>query len=154
MRTECAALPVSPDAIDGCAAAYIAAYGEAPWNEVLDPARVRRYIRAFTDREGFYAWRLAVGGETAGVALGVVVPCPEGAFLRVEDLCVAPKWQRQGLGGAFLREIQRQSAALGCNSTLLATQPDAPAHRFYLKQGFRDIPTAYMYREYDPSEKI
>ena len=154
MRMECAAQPVSPETIDGCAAAYIAAYGEAPWNEALDPDHVRRYIRAFMDRDGFRAWQLTVGGEIAGVALGIVVPHTEGAFLRVEDLCVAPKWQRQGLGGAFLREIQRQSASEGCDSMLLATQPDVPAHRFYLKQGFRDIPTACMYKEYDPSEKI
>lgn len=150
MRTECAVQPVSSDTIDSCATVYVAAYGKAPWNEALDPDRVQRYIRAFMDREGFRAWRLAIGDETAGVALGIIVPCTEGAFLRVEDLCIAPKWQRQGLGGAFLREIQRQSAALGCDSMLLATHPDAPAHGFYLKQGFRDIPTAYMYKEYEP----
>ena len=148
MRMECAAQPVSPDAIDGCAAAYIAAYAEAPWNEVLDPDCVRRYIRAFMDRDGFRAWQLTVEGEIAGVALGIIVPYTEGAFLRVEDLCVAPKGQRQGLGGAFLMEIQRQSAALGCDSALLATQPDVPAHGFYLKQGFREIPTAYLYKDY------
>ena len=152
MRMGCAVQPVSPETIDGCAAVYVAAYGEAPWNEPLDPERVRRYIRAFMDREGFCAWRLCVEGKIAGVALGIVVPCTEGAFLRVEDLCVAPRWQRQGLGGAFLREIQRQSAALGCDSMLLATQPDVPAHGFYLKQGFRDIPTAYMYKEYESGE--
>ena len=145
MRMGCAVQPVSPDTIDDCAAVYIAAYGEAPWNESLDPDSVRRYIRAFMDRDGFRAWQLTIEGEIAGVALGIIVPYTEGAFLRIEDLCIAPKRQRQGFGGAFLREIQRQSAALGCDSMLLATQPDVPAHGFYLKQGFRDIPTAYMY---------
>jgi hypothetical protein len=31
---------------------------------------------------------------------------------------------------------------------------DVPAHGFYRKQGFRDIPTATMYKAYDPLEKI
>ena len=145
---NCEAQPISPDTVDACAAVYIAAYGEAPWNEAPDPDNVKSYIRLFMDRDGFCAWQLAVGGEIAGVALGIIVPYTEGAFLRVEDLCIAPKRQRQGFGGAFLREIQRQSAALGCDSMLLATQPGAPAHSFYLKQGFRDIPTAYMYKEF------
>ena len=57
----------------------------------------------------------------------------------IEDFCIAPKWQRKGLGGAFLAEIQRQAAPLGCDSALLATQPDVPAHGFYLKHGFREI---------------
>ena len=151
---EYAVQPISPDTIDSCAAAYGAAYGEAPWNEALDQEHVRRYIRAFMDRDGFRAWQLTVEGEITGVALGIIVPYTEGAFLRVEDLCVAPKWQRQGFGGAFLREIQRQSAAQGCDSMLLLTQPDVPAHGFYLKQGFRDIPTAFMFKDYNASEKL
>lgn len=137
--------PVAAGEIDACAAAYAAAYREAPWNEALDPGAVNRYIRAFTDREGFCAWRLAVGGETAGVALGIVVPCTDAPFLRVEDFCVAPKWQRKGLGSAFLAEIRRLAAEMGCDGVLLATQPDVPARRFYLKQGFREIPTAVLY---------
>ena len=142
--------PVAAGEIDACAAAYAAAYREAPWNEEPDHEAVRRYIRAFTGRDGFCAWRLAVDGEIAGVALGVVVPCTDAPFLRVEDFCVAPKWQRQGLGGAFLSEIRRLAADMGCDSVLLATQPDVPARRFYLKQGFREIPAAYLYADCRP----
>ena len=89
-----------------------------------------------------------MGGEIAGVALGIVVPCTDAPFLRIEDFCIAPNWQQKGLGGAFLAWIQRQAASLGCDCALLATQPDAPAHRFYLNQGFREIPTAYLYKDY------
>ena len=146
-RLNIAVQPVAADEIDACAAVYAAAYGEAPWNEALDPGQVKGYIRAFTGRDGFCAWRLSVGGEIAGVALGVVVPCVDAPFLRVEDFCVAPKVQRRGFGGAFLAEIQRQAAKLGCDAMLLATQPDVPARRFYLEQGFREIPTACMYKD-------
>ena len=140
--------PVADDEIDACAAVYAAAYSEAPWNEALDPGQVRSYIRDFAGRDGFCAWRLSVGGEIAGVALGIVVPCVDAPFLRVEDFCVAPKWQRRGLGGAFLAEIQRQAADMGCDCALLATQPDVPARLFYLKQGFQEIPTAYLYKDF------
>ncbi len=140
--------PVAAGEIDACAAVYAAAYSEAPWNEALDPGQVRNYIRAFAGRDGFCAWRLSVGGEIAGVALGIVVPCVDAPFLRVEDFCVAPKWQRRGLGGAFLAEIQRQAADMGCDCALLATQPDVPARLFYLKQGFQEIPTAYLYKDF------
>ena len=140
--------PIAAHEIDACAAVYAAAYGEAPWNEALDPEQVKSYIRAFTGRKGFLAWRLSLEGEIAGVALGIVVPCTGASFLRIEDFCVAPKWQRRGLGGAFLAEIGRQAAGLGCDCALLATQPDVPAHGFYLKQGFREIPTAYLFKDY------
>ena len=142
--------PVADDEIDACAAVYSAAYGEAPWNEALSPGQVIGYIRAFTGRDGFCAWRLAVGGEIAGMALGIVVPCTDAPFLRIEDFCVAPKWQRRGLGGAFLDEIRKQAAGLGCDCALLATQPDVPAHGSYLKQGFRELPTAYLCRDFQP----
>ena len=139
--------PIAACEIDACAAVYCDAYRKAPWNEALSPEQVGGYIRAFTGREGFCVWRLAVEGEIAGVALGIIVPCVDAPFLRIEDFCVAPKWQRKGLGGAFLDEIQKKAADLGCDCALLATQPGVPAHGFYLKHGFREIPTAYMYKD-------
>ena len=144
--------PISDAEVGDCARVYAAAYGRPPWNEALDPGQICACIRRFIGRDGFCAWRAEAGGEIVGVALGVVVPYVGGAFLRLEDLCVAPDHQRSGVGGAFIREIERLSQALGCDSMLLATQPDVPAHDFYLKQGLRDIPTAYMFREYHPSE--
>ena len=140
--------PVAEHEIDACAAVYAAAYSEAPWNETLSLEQAGAYIRAFTGRDGFCAWRLAVSSEIAGVALGIVVPCVDAPFLRIEDFCIAPKWQRRGLGGAFLAGIRKQAAGLGCGCALLATQPEVPAHGFYLKQGFREIPTAYLYRDF------
>ena len=47
---------------------------------------------------------------------------------------------------AFVAEMNRRAAALGCDCALLATQADVPAHRFYLKPGFREIPTAYLFK--------
>ena len=137
---------VADEEIDACAAVYSAAYNQPPWNEALSPGQISGYIRAFTGRDGFCAWRLAIGSEIVGVALGIVVPCTDAPFLRIEDFCISPKWQRKGLGGAFLAEIQRQGAELGCDCTLLATQPDGPAHGFYLKQGFREIPTSCLFK--------
>lgn len=138
---------IAPDEIDACAAVYAEAYAQPPWDEAYAPEQIAGYLRAFMGQDGFCAWRLSVGGAITGVALGIVVPCPDGPFLRLEDFCVAPRWQRQGLGGAFLAEIERLSAGLGCDSVLLATQPDVPAHRFYLKQGFREVPTAFMHKD-------
>ena len=82
--------PIAACEIDACAAVYCDAYRKAPWNEALSPEQVGGYIRAFTGREGFCAWRLAVEGEIAGVALGIVVPCVDAPFLRIEDFCIAP----------------------------------------------------------------
>ena len=141
--------PVSTAEIEGCVKVYAAAYGRPPWNEDPDSAQIRACIRDFIGRDGFCAWCAEVDGAPVGVALGIVVPYVGGAFLRLEDICVAPDRQRSGIGGAFIREIERLSRALGCDSMLLATQPDVPARDFYLKQGFREIPTAYMFREYD-----
>ena len=138
---------IAPDEIGDCAAVYVDAFAQPPWNEACDPAQIADYLSGFIDRDGFCAWRLSVGGEIVGVALGIVVPCPGGAFLRLEDFCIAPKRQREGLGGLFFDQIQRLSAAQGCDSVLLATQPDVPARDFYLKQGLREIPTVYMYKE-------
>ena len=131
--------PVAADEIDACAAAYAAAYSEALWAEALNPGQVNGYIRTFSGRDGFCAWRLSVDGEIAGVALGIVVPCVDAPFLRIEDFCVAPKWQRKGLGGAFLAALKQEGVRHDCDCMMLATMRDYPAHRFYEKNGFAPL---------------
>lgn len=142
---------IVPGAADirACAEVYCAAYAAEPWNETLTAADVEAYIKAYLNSETKRCFAAATGGRIVGVALGLIVPCIPVPYLRIEDFCIAPDAQRQGLGSAFLDQLSKWAARLGCDSMLLGTQRGFPSHRFYLKNGFEEVESVLLYKTAD-----
>ena len=127
-----------------CAQMYCDAYAQPPWNETYDAQEIEAYLRGFMGREAYGAYVLTKGGECVALALCVLIPgvgCPS---LRVEDLCVAPAFQRKGYGGTLMRLLKAQAAQLGADCILLGTQRGFPSHAFYLKNGFEEINSSVL----------
>lgn len=78
------------------------------------------------------------GEEAVGIALCCFVPALEKDFVRVEDLCITPEWQRRGLGSRSLALLNEKASQQGADSMLLATMRGYPSHQFYLKNGFQE----------------
>jgi len=138
----------APSLLDACAALYASAYGEAPWNESFDPDALKAYLRSYIERPGLHMYALLHASAPIGVALCSIIPCIGGDFARIEDFCIAPAHQHKGLGSRFMALLCDDLRACGCDSVLLATQRDLPAHRFYLKNGFAPLDSSIqLYRE-------
>ena len=134
-------------AVKKCAEIYINAYGEAPWNEKYRPEDVEKYITDFMDSDTKCAYVLAAGEEIIGVAVGLVIPCVGSRYFRLEDICIDPEYQRMGYGRDFIELMADSLGGKDCDSILLGTQREYPSHKFYLKNGFREIDSVLLYRE-------
>ena len=135
--------------ISVCADLYAAAFAEDPWNESFDRAALEAYLAAYCDRAGLHFFACLQKNRPIGVALCSIIPSVEGDFARIEDFCIAPADQGRGFGSAFLDEVCAALKNLGCDSALLATQRDFPAHRFYAKNGFVPLDTSVqLFRQF------
>ena len=133
--------------VSKCAEIYISAYGRAPWNEKYRVDDVEKYIMHFLDSDTKCAYVLVIGEEIIGVALGLVIPCIGSNYFRMEDICIAPEYQRTGYGREFIELMANNLKGKDCDSILLGTQRGYPSHKFYLKNGFREIDSVLLYQE-------
>ena len=85
-----------------------------------------------------------VGGclvvERAGELIGHAVMSVAAGECHLLNLCVAPSWQRRGLGGILLEHVVRLALAHGCESIFLEVRPsNRDAIRLYQRSGFTVI---------------
>lgn len=132
-----------------CAALYQNAYKDEPWNEEYQIDEVTDYLCRFINSKTKKAYMLLVEDKIIGVALGLVVPCINSDYFRLEDICVATEYQRRGFGGQFIQLLSEHLVSENCDSILLGTQKEYPSHHFYIKNGFCEIDSVLLYRSLD-----
>ena len=128
-----------------CARLYQDSYKNEPWNEIYSVDEVIDYLSRFLKSETKRAYMLVLDEKIIGVALGLVVPCIESDYFRLEDICISPQYQRSGFGGQFIKLISHCVVRENCDSILLGTQRGYPAYRFYLKNDFKEIESVLLY---------
>ncbi len=119
-----------------------------PWYEDNDIEKVTKYFNAFTNSTVRYIFGLSLNGKAVGVAVGEIVPCPDAPFFRIEDFCIKHDMHLLGLGSFFIKNIEEKTKELGCNCVLLTTVRDFGPHKFYCKNGFKELDNSvYLYKE-------
>ena len=84
-------------------------------------------------RVGYECWGLQAGADLVGYTV-FTHAAGEGHLL---NLCVAPDWQRHGLGAILLAHVQRVAAAHGCQYVFLEVRPsNEAAIALYRRNGF------------------
>lgn len=108
----------------------------------LDPAtiagliRMQQRLHESGQRSAFPQARQALI-EHAGQALGrVVIDTDPRHGMRVVDIALLPQARNRGHGGAVLRALQRQAAALALPLRLRVARDNAGARRLYQALGF------------------
>lgn len=132
--------------LSACAEAYCSAYAVSPWNEAYEQEEVVQYLASYLDSDALRCYALVSDGRIAGLALGIVVPGIGGLYFRVEDFCVAASEQRRGYGCEMMQLLEEEVRKSGCTDILLGTQHGFPSHRFYLKNGFKEIKSVLLYK--------
>ena len=134
--------------LPACAGVYAAAYAEEPWGETFDPDALQAYLRRFAEADDLSLYIYLHENEPIGIALVSIVPCIGSDFARIEDFCIAPAFQRKGMGSRFMSLLCGDLRARGCDSVLLATQQNFPSHHFYMHCGFVPLNSSVqLYRE-------
>ncbi len=119
---------------------FRAAFAGDPWNDDWsDTEQLYEYIREISGGYNALNYGLLVDGELVAVALGMARHWWEGTNYNIEELCVSPKCQGQGIGSEFLRLIESAIRARGYAGIFLQTDSDKPSYRFYTRNGFKDL---------------
>ena len=135
------------ESVEICANIYQSSYKYKPWDEEYSIDEITKYLSRFTNSKAKRAYILLSDDKIIGIALGLIVPCIDSDYFRLEDICLSPDHQRKGFGSQFINLISERVSLENCDSVLLGTQRGFPAHHFYLKNGFKETDSVLLYRE-------
>lgn len=121
---------------------YQRAFGKAPWNDDWsNETQLAEYIKEVSGGYHCLNYGLLIDGKLASVALGSVHHWWEGTNYNIEELCVDPDLQRQGIGSRFMQMIENDIKAKGFAGIFLQTDNDMPSYKFYIKNGYKELTT-------------
>jgi ribosomal protein S18 acetylase RimI-like enzyme len=96
------------------------------FDEPIDPARLARYVAA-----PGHLMLVALEGElVVGQVMAVIHYHPDKPTeLYIDELGVAPAWQRRGIGRRLMEAMLALGRARGCEEVWVGTEPDNDAAR-------------------------
>ena len=116
------------------------AFGGKPWNDDWsDAMQLSEYMKDISMPYRPLNYGLMLDGRLVGISVGRVNHWWEGTSYVIEELCISPACQGQGLGSKFLGLIEESIRGKGVSGIFLQTDNDKPAYRFYHKNGFKDL---------------
>ena len=132
--------PLTQEDLSACTALYIRTFTAPPWcDDIPSPEPVVRYFRNFLMLDSFLGYIAFYNGQPAALSVGMKKPWIGGVEYYIDEFCVAPELQRQGIGSAFLGIIEKDLADRGMCGMLLNTEEDYPAFDFYIRNGFKTM---------------
>ena len=116
------------------------AFAVPPWDDDWkDAASFHPYCLDILGNANSLGFGLWDGSRLAALALGRLKHWFNGVEYCIDDLCVHPAYQGQGVGSALLGRVCAYARAQGFREVALLTRRNAPAYGFYLKNGFEDV---------------
>jgi len=116
---------------------FMLAFDGEPWNEVWT------YEQAYTRIDEMMSSKISRGyvaydDETAvSMCCGRIMTYLDFKELWIDEFCVHPAYQGQGIGGKILTFIREQLQKEDVRYIVLATDRGYPAVKFYEKNGFK-----------------
>jgi GNAT superfamily N-acetyltransferase len=128
------------EAADADLAALLGLYGELNPDDVpLSQAAAEAVWAAISGQQGRTVLVAEAEGAVAGTADCIVMPnLTRGgrAILFVENVVVADRFQRRGVGRRLMESAVRLGESAGCYKVQLLAADDEYVHRFYAACGF------------------
>ena len=119
---------------------YREAFAGEPWNDDWsDTEQLNEYMKDISKAYNALNYGLLIDGKLAGMSVGKINHWWEGTNYNIEELCISPSYQRQGVGSEFLELIEQCVRKKGLAGIFLQTDNDKPAYHFYHKNGFQDL---------------
>lgn len=116
---------------------FIDTFTKAPWYDVYDSrAQVENFFERFRADNYFLGYLLFENNQPIALSMGAKKPWIEGMEYVIDQFCVSPSYQNQGIGSYFLEQIEIAIQKEGIDAILLNTDKDIPAEAFYHKNGF------------------
>lgn len=135
-------IKLGPDRLSEMAALYQNAFKGEPWNDDWsDPVQLNEYVKEISSSYNCLNYGLLIDGKLAAMSLGMIRHWWEGTNYNIEDFCVSPELQGQGIGSKFMKLIENEIKQMGLAGIFLQTDSDKPSYRFYKKNGFKELET-------------
>jgi len=119
---------------------YKSAFAGAPWNDDWsDQMQLTEYIKEISGSYNALNLGLFIDGKLAAMSIGMIRHWWEGTNYNIEEFCVRPDLQGQGIGSGFMEMISENVRERGLAGIFLQTDNDKPSYGFYHKNGFKDL---------------
>ena len=119
---------------------FLRVFTTEPWkDDWSDQEQLDAYIHDLTGQGNSLAYGLYENGKLAGVSMGNIKHWFTGTEYDIDELCIRPDRQGQGLGTLFLKEIEKAIREMGLTQIFLQTESTVPAYDFYRKNGFAEL---------------
>ena len=116
------------------------AFAGEPWNDDWsDRTQLLEYVKEISGGYNALNYGLVRDGKLVAMALGMIRHWWEGTNYNIEELCVDPIFQGQGIGTHFMTLIEDEIRKKGLHGIFLQTDSDKPAFKFYTKNGFKNL---------------
>jgi aminoglycoside 6'-N-acetyltransferase I len=126
--------------LDAVAELFAGAFKGEPWNDDWsDTVQLKAYINDVSGDFKGLNYGLKIDGKLAAISLGTIRNWWEGTNYNIEEFCVDPELQGQGIGSRFMELIEDDIRAKGLSGIFLQTDSDKPSYRFYLKNGYKEL---------------
>lgn len=115
---------------------YAAAFSGEPWNDPWDPKNAEIHVGELLDSKQSYGLEYVTEGEIAGFILGTSMLFHYGRTFEINDLAVAPRFQRRGIARRLIEHCLSDVKEQGMVGVHLITAADGVLPRFYESFGF------------------
>lgn len=128
---------------------FLSVFTHDPWNDDWsDTDQFDGYITDLTGNINSLAYGYFDGEKMIALSLGSIRHWYRGTEYYIDEFCVARELQGQGIGTAFLKDIERQLAENGIYAIFLQTERTVPAYWFYKNRGFIEMPDHVSFGRY------
>lgn len=116
------------------------AFAGEPWNDDWsDRVQLLEYVKEISGGYNALNYGIVRDGKLVAMTLGMVRHWWEGTNYNIEELCVDPDFQGQGIGSRLLKLVEEEIKQKGFHGIFLQTDSDKPAFKFYTKNGFNNL---------------
>ena len=116
---------------------YAAAFSGEPWNDPWKVEDAVIHVKELLESDQAYGLEYLVDGEVVGFILGTSMLFHYGRTFEINDLAVAPAYQRCGIAKALLEKCIEDVKGRGIVGIHLITAGEGMLPKFYEKCGFK-----------------
>ena len=118
------------------------AFAGDPWHDDRsDRTQLLEYIKEISNGYNALNYGLVCDRKLIAMSVGMIRHWWEGTNYNIEELCVDPDCQGQGVGTRFMNLIEEEIKKKGLHGIFLQTDDDKPSYKFYMKNGFANLET-------------
>ncbi len=117
---------------------YATAFSGEPWNDPWKVEDAVVHIKELLESKQAYGLECCVDGEVAGFILGTSMLFHYGRTFEINDLAVAPEFQKRGIAKQLMDQLLFDVKKQGIVGVNLITAGNTYLSEFYEKFGFKE----------------